>query len=359
MITLVLTLRNRELRIVQNCLSSLFNQSDKNFEIYLVDYGSNENYLSELKVLLEKYPKIKFITCPVQNQLWNKSRAINIALKKTTTPYFVVGDIDLLFHPDFMKILKSEISDLKSNKIIYFKYGFISEKESLLDKDFGDYELYIHGNEEITGTTLFLTDKLLEVNGFDEFYHGWGAEDTDIHIRLKQQGLNIEFYDKEILVKHQWHPKAYRSKLSTSPYHSNLERINHSYMNMTKSYKRIKANLDFECGKVPTAKEYSELSRLPDHSIKINPIDLDFSSLLAQLQNFKKELVKIEIRDVNFKEKTKQVLKRILNKKFSNYLQMENVNNLLLEEIIKNYRNQPYIYNFDRNKGLINMTILL
>jgi len=199
----------------------------------------------------------------------------------------------------------------------------------------------------------------LVINGYDEFYHSWGAEDTDIHIRLKELGLKIEFYNKEVLVKHQWHPKAYRSKISTDPYHSKLEKINHSYMKMTQSYKRIKANLDFEWGLVPAKKEYSKLSQLPDHTIEINPIDLEFSSLLAQLRNFKNELLHIEIRDVTFKEKGRQKLKRILRKKFYNYLKMENVNNLLLEEIIINYRNRPYIYNFDRNRGLITMTILL
>lgn len=359
MITLVLTLRNREMRIVQNCLNSLINQTDNIFELFLVDYGSDTNYLSRLQDLLEKYPNIKFISCPVQSQLWNKSRAINIALKQTSTPYFLVGDIDLLFHPDFIKTVKNEISDKASNKVLFFKYGFLSEEESLLDKDFEDYKLYIQGNEEITGTTLFSTDKLLEVNGFDEFYHGWGAEDTDVHIRLKQLGLKTEFYNKKVLVKHQWHPKAYRSKVSTSPFHSNLERVNHHYMNMTQSNKRIKANLDFDWGKIPTKNGYNKLSQLPDHTIKINPIDFDFSSLLAQLRNFKNELVKIEITDVTIKVKSKQILKRIFNKKFFYYLKMENVNNLLLEEIIKNHRNKPYIFNFDRNKGIINLTILL
>lgn len=357
--TVALTYRNRDLRIVKNCLDSLQKQSLKEFEVMLIDYGSEESYTNALKSMLNQYTFINLISCPVQGQLWNKSRAINMALKKCSTKYFLVGDIDLIFHPDFIKITKNEISEKASNTVLFFKYGFLSEDESLLEKDFEEYKLYIQGSEEITGTTLFPKDKLLEVNGFDEFYHGWGAEDTDIHLRLRQLGLKTEFYNKQVLVKHQWHPKAYRSKFSTSPFHSSLERINHSYMNLTQSNKRIKANLDFEWGKIPTNQEYNKLSQLPDHTIIISPTDLDFSSLLAQLRNFKNELVKIEIRDVNIEEKRKQILKRILNKKFWNYLKMENVNNQLLEEIIRNYRNQPYKYNFDRNKGIINMTILL
>ena len=39
MITIVLTNRNREIRIVKNCLDSLQLQSDVDFELFLVDYG--------------------------------------------------------------------------------------------------------------------------------------------------------------------------------------------------------------------------------------------------------------------------------------------------------------------------------
>ena len=340
---------------MENCLNSLKEQTNKSFKVILVDYGSHPNYSESINKLSANYKFVKLISCPVSGQLWNKCRAINIALKQTKTPYFLVGDIDLIFHPEFV----DRAVEQASNKVIYFMYSFLSEEESLGVKKFEDYNVDFLGGEEITGTTLFPTEKLMSVNGYDEFYHGWGAEDTDIHIRLKQLGLEIEFYDKEVLIKHQWHPKAYRSKLSTSPFHSNLERINSSYMKMTQLNKRIKVNLDFEWGQIPFKNEYIKLSEKPEHIISINPLDFDFSSLLAQLKNFKNEVVKIEIRDVDMKEKAKQLLKRILNRKFSNYLKMERINNAILEEIIKNFRNQPYIYNFNRNKGLINMTILL
>jgi predicted glycosyltransferase involved in capsule biosynthesis len=40
----------------------------------------------------------------------------------------------------------------------------------------------------VTGTTLFATHKLKEVNGYDEFYHGWGAEDTAFTCVLVNSG---------------------------------------------------------------------------------------------------------------------------------------------------------------------------
>jgi len=351
--TIALTYRNRDLRIVKRCLESLQNQTFKDFEVILVDYGSKDDYSNELTELVKDYSFIKLINCPVEGQLWNKCRAINIALKLSNTDYFLVGDIDLIFHPDFVKIALERASQ----SVLYFKYSFLSKEESDQDKEFDQYKIDFHGSEEITGTTLFPKNKLLEVNGYDEFYHGWGAEDTDIHIRLKNLGLEIEFYDEEVLVKHQWHPKAYRNKNSSSPFHSKLERINHRYMMLSEKNKRIKANLDKAWGLNPDKTKYNKLLKTPDFIIISTSIDLDVISLFAQFKNFRNEVVKIQIKKSDFIETAKQFLKRVLKKKYFNYLNLETVNNLLLEEIIKNYRNKPYVYNFNRQKGEINLTI--
>lgn len=355
MITIVLTYRNRDLRIVKNCLDSLQNQTEKSFEVILVDYGSEALIANQLAVLVTNYTFIKLITCPVQGQLWNKSRAINIALKQTTTPYFLVGDIDLIFHPDFMKIASKLVSE---DHITYFQYGFLSKQESLVKKDFVQFKVGFIGNKEVTGTTLFPAQQLKLLNGYDEFYHGWGAEDTDIHIRIKQLGLQINFYDSEVIVKHQWHPKAYRSINSTSPFHSKLERINHAYMNLTQQTKRTQVNLSNECGKLPTEIEYQKLLNKPDYFIKIEPIDVKVAALIAQLKNFNNELIHIQIKQDAFIVRKKQFLKKIVGKKHHCYLEMQEINNRLLEEIIINYRNLPYAHSYDRNSGIVELKIL-
>tara|TARA_R110002124_G_scaffold287089_1_gene470318 strand:+ start:94385 stop:95452 length:1068 start_codon:yes stop_codon:yes gene_type:complete len=354
LITLVLTYRNRDLRIAENCLNSLAGQSVKDFRVILVDYGSDPEFADAIAKTVAKFDFIKLIACPTRDQLWSKCRSINIALRETTSLYFMVGDIDLIFHPDFIKIALEKASD----EVLYFQYGFLSESESLQKKHFDEYEIDFLGTADVTGTTLFPTEKLKEVNGYDEFYHGWGAEDTDIHIRLRNLGLKVNFYDTEALVKHQWHPKAYRSKSSTKPFHSTLERINNRYMLLSESTKRTKVNLDDQWGKLPNAAEYEKLKKAVDHELRLEPIDLEIASVLAQLKNFSNTVVSITIGDANFQKKKAQDIKKILKKKHFTILSMEAVNNLLLEEIIKNYRNVPYSYNFNRQTKVINLTLV-
>ncbi|MCB4799706.1 glycosyltransferase family 2 protein [Neotamlana laminarinivorans] len=353
-ISMVLTNRNRDLRIVKQCLTSLKKQSEQSFVCTLVDYGSDANYLKDLKKLLQDFPKINFVSCDVSGQLWNKCRAINIALKACETPYFMVGDIDLMFHPDFIKTANTLA---KPSEVHYFLYGFLSEEESKLNKEFIDYKVDFPGNNEVTGNTMFPTEVLKKLNGYDEFYHGWGAEDTDIHIRMKNQGLSVNFYDKEILVKHQWHPKAYRSKLSKHPFHSQLERINHAYMNFTEASKKKQVNQDLEWGKLPVTKHYNQLNNACDKVFHIKASNLELKAFLAHLHNIKDETIQLKITDFPSSEKQKNNMKKLFGKKSIPVLSMETINNIILEEIITKFRNNPYKYQFDRTENQIELTM--
>ncbi|CAN1538073.1 Galactosyltransferase, C-terminal [Flavobacteriaceae bacterium] len=353
MITLVLTYRNRDLCIVKNCLNSLDFQSSKDFNVILVDYGSEAVFANPLQELVSNYSFITLITCPVQGQLWNKARAINIALKQTKNPFFIVGDIDLIFHPNFIeKALKLNSQE----QSIYFKVGFLNEVESKKNSAFEEYKVKHYSSEEATGITLFYTNTLKEINGYDEFYNSWGAEDTDVHLRLRNQNKKVVL-EEEILLLHQWHPKAYRSKASTSPFHTKLEKINHFYLQITNATKRTIANINFEWGKMPLEEDYSKLKNIPDYFIKIDATDNKVASVLAQLNNFKSELVSIHINEIPKKIMCKNYLKKIVGKKHHSYFDMEAINILFLEEIIKNYRNLPYHFSFDREKNEIKILI--
>lgn len=351
MLTLVLTNRNRDLRIVKNCLQSMQQQTHSDFECVLVDYGSDKNYQLQLEQLIQGYPQIRYIHCPVQGQLWHKCRAINIALQQTTTPYFLVGDIDLIFAPNFIE--KATVL-AKLNQVHYFQVGFLNEKESVKSQNYEEFNVAFVSDENATGVSVYPTAALKALNGYDEFYHGWGAEDTDIHIRMKNAGLNVYFYDKEILLKHQWHPKVYRSKASSQPFHSLLERINHAYMVQTQSTQRTIVNQDQEWGKIPLLKDYEKLSKI-DTVLQLKASVVEVNAVLAQMANFSNEVIAIEITAFSGSEKIKNQLKKIAGKKHMPLYDMETVNNLLLENIIRQYRNNPYSYSFDRNKNKIQL----
>lgn len=345
MITLVLTYRDREVRILNNCLNSLQNQVDQNLKVILVDYGSSLNYSSSVKKICKEYKFVDYIFCCVENQLWNKSRAINIALRQVDTAFFMVGDIDMIFHPKTFFILNK----LRfNNNFYFFQVGILTEFESKKNLDFNSYDVKFKTNECATGISLFKTEDLKSINGFDEFYNGWGAEDTDAHARLVNYGLKAIFYKEILLFLHQWHPKSYRSKDSTFPFHSTLEQINHSHLLLVKNNKIVKSNLLFDWGVLPDEEKYDKLN-YPDYSITITNETNQFSAfVLGFVEKFKGKVLdlKVDIKSGSVKD----FIKKILNKKHLTYLCKDEIENKLIEIILLKHRNSPYKLKMGKNQ---------
>lgn len=356
MISIVLTNRNREIKTVVNCLNSLQNQSDTNFECFLVDYGSNPDYLKDLEVVLQDFSNIKFISCPTRGQLWNKSRAINIVLNQCITPFFFVGDIDMIFHAEFIQELKNRAS---LDRATYFQVGFMSQSESQKNNLFEDYQIAFKSNSEATGMTLYPTAVLKSINGYDEFYHGWGAEDTDVHIRLKNKGFDVVFFDEKILMKHQWHPKKYRSKESLEPYHSQLEKINHRYIKQVKDNQIVVANKDNQIGILPLESKYNQLETIDKFSAfysEVNEIDAFF---YGTIHNLPKGVYQFDFKQHPLENDFKNSIKNWLGKDAFKFYSLDEINDKLLLIIILNFRNSAYSLVFDRVKKVLQLKIVI
>ena len=355
MTTIVLTYRDRDIKIVKHSLDTLQHQNSKLFKVILVNYGSSASYTVLIQDLCEEYDFVNLIHCQTEGELWCKSRAINIALKQVDTSYVFIGDVDMLYHPDFV----NQLDNFKQKgTATYFQVGFLSEAESKAVKAFDDYHINFRSNPEATGMTLMFTDDLKAINGFDEFYHGWGSEDTDVHVRLKANGVTVNYYNQEVLMLHQWHPKAYRSVTSTAPFHSSLEQINHAYLAFTKASKKTKVNLNFKYGDYNYGmyKALQTVDATYTLTNKVSDIKGFVNNVLLQTTN---QTLKVTVSvDVNYKSFKEQV-KGFLGKKTIPFLSMQAVNDLLLETFITSLRGCAYSYSFNQQAAIIVFTIRL
>lgn len=355
MITIVLTYRNRDLKSVENCLNSLKAQTNDRFEVVLVDYGSRHPYKEQLKILTQSYKFVELLRCETKQQLWSKSKAINMVLKKTNAPYLFVGDVDMIYHPSFTETLH----DLKNYKqVVYFQVGFLKEAESKISKEFDAYNINFKSNEEATGMTLFPSEVIKSINGYDEFYHGWGGEDTDVHERLKNAGCKVTFHNESVLMLHQWHPKDYREPNDLTPFHSSLEQINHQYLEFSKRTKKVKANKNFEWGK------YNELNykalKTIDLSFKITNRESEIKAFISNvLLSESGKVITISISQDADYNTFKQKAKKVLGKKTVLFLEIEIINNMLLECIVNNLRTNAYQFQYNATKQTIHFTIKL
>lgn len=330
-------------------------QNNKIFDVVLVDYGSISKYYNGLMQLLENYSFVTLMHCKTELQLWCKSRAINIALKTVETPYCFVGDIDMLYHPEFINVLESE-----SNKTLttYFQVGFLSQTESKKKTVFNDYEVAFKSQKEATGMTLYNTKLLKSINGYDEFYNGWGSEDTDVHIRLQNAGHKVSFYTEQILMLHQWHPKKYRTKNDSTPFHSTLEQINATYLDLIIATRRTTANTEYNWG-IYNHQDCQKLNNVDESYNVTNKTGELFTFINGVLLVKKNCVIKLIISEHKEYKSTKQKVKELLGKKTLSFVSMQSINDSLLESIIRDFRNQAYQFQFNRNANTISLTIKL
>ena len=345
MLSIIYPYRDRNIENLKRSLDSLDNQTNQEFEVFFVDYGSRKEFQETVRKLVSNYDFINYTFYPTQDQPWNKSKALNSVIKKLITDFCFVADADMIFHPMFVERAKYLQKD---NKGIYFKVSFLEEKDNE-NASFAHVKEYRESTYEATGLSMFPVKALKELRGFDEFYHFWGAEDTDMHVRLKNAGYNVEFYDEEILLLHQWHP-SYRSKLTkklTESLHvDGIIQLNHKHLEYALKENITKVN-PMGWGEVITQDQICKLEK-PTFKISLlnNPYEVE-DFLYGQLPLISGEVVQIKFEIDDYQKSFKYFAKKYLGKKIPRYIGLKEINDLVLKHIISSYRNKPYSYKID------------
>ncbi len=206
-LSLVFSYRDREVDRVKRCLDSLSTQTDANFKVIFVDYGSNDQFRKEIESLVNSYDFCEYIYSHTYQQFWNRSKALNIGIQLVDTPYYATTDIDLIFEPNFIEVMRSEMGPDK----------FVHGHALFLEEGFSDYKNLDKLNKSNLDQSkagvqyglfqLVPTKVIRQLDGFDEFFRIWGLEDVDLNKRLLALGLKENWIDPlKTHAWHQWHP---------------------------------------------------------------------------------------------------------------------------------------------------------
>ncbi|PJB12683.1 MAG: glycosyl transferase [Flavobacteriales bacterium CG_4_9_14_3_um_filter_40_17] len=357
MITVIYPYRNRDLKRVRHSLDSLVAQTESGFEVVFVNYGSTHAVSEALEKLLAEYSFVKYVYHPTMHQLWSKCVALNSIIKTLPGGYCFIADVDLIFSPDFI-FTANQL--LKAQKLVYFQVGFLSQNESKNQKQFSAYKIRFKSEAGATGLSLFPLKALQEVGGFDEFFHFWGAEDTDLHNRLALAGYQIEFYNQQILMLHQWHP-SYRSleqnRLTVSPRLSNVARLNHQHLQHNLIHKIIHPNTE-NWGKVVTKKQTEKLENYPETLELSNKKEVIDHFLFVALPNHKDGILSVSFSEDVFKNTLKYKLKKWLGKPVPHYYSLKEINDKLLLHLISFYKDFPYKYKVSDDLKTISFRVM-
>lgn len=117
-ITAIITVHNSE-KYIAKCIDSVLKQTYKNFDIIIVDYGSEDNSESIIKNYVKKHKKIRLIT--IKNN--GKGYARNYALKKATGEYIMfINGHDLIEPVTFEVAIKKATED--NSDFVFFDYKY-------------------------------------------------------------------------------------------------------------------------------------------------------------------------------------------------------------------------------------------
>lgn len=342
MITILYPFRDKELSRIKNSLDSLCLQTNQNFSVLFIDYGSPSSCSLAVQNVLRNYTFVRYQYSYNEHQPWSRARALNIGLKLVRTPYVFAADIDMIFREDFVAILHT----LTNPKYSYFfKVGFLSAKTTNFEVGFDSLPVVHSSGTGAQGLSLFPIKALLEINGFDEFYHFWGAEDEDVHNRLRLAGFEISFYDKEILLLHQWHDTYRNSEkriLTQDLQCAGIVAINQQHLLENKRLQCTIAQKSF--GKIITKLEYERLNASCETTILNNQKAVIDHFLFYTLSNLPAGKHHFSFIKDTFSVSVKYFVKKALGKKVPIYYSLKAINDFLLLHLITS--NKKFLYQF-------------
>ena len=202
-VSVIVAFKNRDKIRVENFLESFLIQDYPNKELIFINQGSNDEISNYIEALLKNKHQVRYINNYTQGHLWNKSNALNIGIKNSSSHYILIIDVDVILTKTYISNL---ISKKNPNEFITPTTFYLDKSYSLYFDDLVEGKVPANSTENFIGICFVKRDVLVLLGGYDEFYSVWGAEDDDIIIRLNKYGLARNIIPAcELQSFHQWH----------------------------------------------------------------------------------------------------------------------------------------------------------
>ena len=227
-------------------LQALAKQTTKNFEVVIADDGSTAETQQLIEFMRPQLPyKIKHVW---QEDIgFRLAKIRNKAIVAASGDFIIFIDVDCLPLPTFVQkyIKLAEPGYFIAGNRVLLAPNFIPQSYDFLQLFFAYCQKKINRLlpfvylqlgflrkinktkwRAAKGCNLGIWKKdLLEVNGFDESFTGWGYEDSDLVIRLIRNKIFHKSGRFAVPVMHIWHPENSRENAN-----SNLQKLQQTMM---------------------------------------------------------------------------------------------------------------------------------
>jgi glycosyltransferase involved in cell wall biosynthesis len=216
-VSLIISTYNRP-DALQVVLDSVVVQERMPDEVLIVDDGSKDDTRILIEQFIQTAPtKVRHIWQPDDG--FRISRIRNLGIAASNYDYLIFIDGDIIMHPAFVK---GHVDNARANQFIQGSRVLLSDKltrSSIMNrrKTFSFYESGITNRFNAISNKLLSSlfspkvshlksirgcnfsawrQDLIDVNGYNEDFEGWGKEDSELVARLFNKGLkrvNLKF----------------------------------------------------------------------------------------------------------------------------------------------------------------------
>lgn len=232
-VSLVISTYNRP-DALKVCLDSVLKQEVMPDEVVIGDDGSGEG----TKRVIDDFRRISPV--PIVH-VWHEDKGFRLAMMRNKSmaraigQYIIELDGDVFLHPKFVsdhvkrakrgyylkggrtnlgKTLTADVCKKgQSIRIFPWTWGIESKPENamhlpVVSQIIAPYYRK-HRSFALGCNMSFFKDDFIRVNGYDEYFEGWGAEDGDFGFRLNMLGLRKRSLKFAGIVYHLWHEDKY------------------------------------------------------------------------------------------------------------------------------------------------------
>ena len=165
-VSIIISVYNRK-RTFFRALDSIFNQSFQDYEILVIDDGSNDNFHTRLFKLMNIDYRIKFI----KHSNRKPALSLNTGIMVSSGKYITFLDSDDEYEKEHLSHRVKFMDSNKKTDLIYSPALLIGKEENMLVPDANNKNKLIHLNDCIIGATLFgKRNVFVSLEGFRNVY---------------------------------------------------------------------------------------------------------------------------------------------------------------------------------------------
>lgn len=199
--SIIIPIYNAE-KYLKKAVDSVLNQTEKDFELILVDNASTDGSTAIIDGYVKDNP-----TVDIKKVTVNPNRRIsggrNAGLKEATGKFICLLDADDYWYPRKLEFIKKAINENPECTVFWHWEDHISDDGKRVAKyrqvdNSNPFEDLLYSGDSLSPSATVIERKSLEaVGGFDETRNG-GEEDYDCWLRLSKNGAKFHVV-KEVL----------------------------------------------------------------------------------------------------------------------------------------------------------------